>query len=591
MTLSKLPEVDQLVLDTLIDMPLATAADLRWAVGDPTPRGIYARLTSLAGLGLIDSVRLGFLGRRVERYFLTDHAQSEMGLSGATWHQPGCLIRLLERIPALEWLCPAARVIEDMGAFVGFQWFDGASCDAVTMLEDGWAALFWSGLVRTERKIEERLQTLGGDLESLAWGGDVRPHPGRLVFVTLDQFGAELVLRVARRYRIEDWVTVWCIEDGSRRGAWRSLPSRGWVHQPPYWRDAGWNAWQERSSRSLWSEEGNRDPVVLLRRVRPALRTALGKDAADRLVRRISGDLRQLGRPGDAIVVLEQARDGLIGSGDAPEAAAVLGRLVRFIRSPGPASDAARLLLAVGQHPGLPTSMGRAALGEGPRGRRAQNTLHRLTDWSALRRWEDGQDTRYRIAPAARLELSRLDRTHIDSAWTPVQLDRWEKGGDFETHEYGVMDLLSRFLAAGCPVANGWRDNEPMGFEGGIVPDGMVYVLQSPFGPVWFYIEYERSARGLARILRKMRGFNSPLRVTDWPVLVVCRDAGRKETPGNTPEDRFHQVGEEMGIRMLTTTIGRLAEHGPIGNGDCWRIPEYLRRMSFLAPGEPPVLG
>ena len=591
MTLSKLSEGDLSFLKILMDTPLATAADFRWAVMDPTPKGIYARLTRLEGLGLIDSVRLGFLNRRVERYFLTGDAQSEMGLSGATWHQPGCLIRLLERIPALEQLYPAAQAIEDMGPLHAWQWFDGASLDAAGLFENGWVALFHSGLVRTERKIEERLHALGGDLERMAWG-DVRPHPGRLVFVTLDRFGAELVLRVARRYRMENWVTVRCIEDGSLRGARRSLPSRGWAHQPPYRRDAGWNAWRERARHSLWSEEGNRDPAVLLQRVRPALReTALGEDAADRLVRRISRELRRLEDPGDAIVVLEQARDGLIGNGDASEASAILGRLIRHLKSPGPAPDAARLLLAVGQHPGLPTSMGRAVLGEGPRGRRAQNTLHCLSDWSVLQRWDDGRDTRYRLAPAARLELSRLDRTHVDSAWTPVQLDRWDEGGAFETHEYGVMDLLSRFLAAGCPAANGWRDNEPMGFAGGIVPDGVVYLARSPFGPSWFYIEYERSARGLARIWRKMRGFNSPLRVTDWPVLVVCRDPGRRETPGNTPEDRFHRVGEEMGIRMLTTTIDRLAEHGPISNGDCWRIPEYLRMTSFLGPDEPPVLG
>ena len=597
MTLSKLSEGDLSFLNVLVDMPLATAADLRWAVRDPTPKGIYARLTRLAGLGLVDSVRLGFLDRRVERYFLTGDAQSEMGLSGATWHQPGCLIRLLERMPALEQLYPAARAVEDMGPLHAWQWFDGASLDAASLFENGWIALLYSGLVRTEKKIEEKFQALGGDLEKLAWG-DVRPRPGRLVFVTPDRFGAELVLRVARRYRMEDWVTAWCVEDGSLRGARRSLPSRGWVRQPPYRRDAGWSAWRERVRHSLWSEEGNRDPAVLLRRVRPALReTALGEVAADRLVRRISGELRFLDQTGDAISLLEQARDGLIGNGDASEAAAILGRLIRHLRSPGPAPDAARLLLAVGQHPGLPTSMGRAVLGEGPRGRRAQNALHLLSDWSMLQRWDGGRDTRYRLARAraARLELSRLERTHIDSAWTPVQLDRWDEGGAFEIHEYGVMDLLSKFLAAGCPAANGWRDHEPMGSAGGIVPDGVVHLARSPFGPGWFYIEYERSARGLARIRSKLNGFGSPLRVTDWPVLVVCRDPVRRKTPGKTPEktpeDRFHQVGEEMGIRMLSTTFGRLAEHGPVGNRECWRIPGYLRMTSSLGPEESPVLG
>ena len=122
--------------------------------------------------------------------------------------------------------------------------------------------------------------------------------------------------------------------------------------------------------------------------------------------------------------------------------------------------------------------------------------------------------------------------------------------------------MVQQFAAAGLVIAAGWRDWEDLGEGGGIAPDAMGFLQDSPFGPTWAYIEYERSAISPSAAARKLGGYDSPLRSDDWPVLVVCRT--------DRAERNFQQAGLEKGIRMLTTTIPRLRKYGAVGNLDCW---------------------
>ena len=70
------------------------------------------------------------------------------------------------------------------------------------------------------------------------------------------------------------------------------------------------------------------------------------------------------------------------------------------------------------------------------------------------------------------------------------------------------MSCISHFLARGLPVAAGWRSWEQLKASG-ISPDGMVFLERSPYGPTWAYFEYERTARGEARVGRKLTGYGS----------------------------------------------------------------------------------
>ena len=126
------------------------------------------------------------------------------------------------------------------------------------------------------------------------------------------------------------------------------------------------------------------------------------------------------------------------------------------------------------------------------------------------------------------------------------------------------MELVGEFAAAGVAGAAGWRCWEHMGGAGGIAPDGLVYVEHSPYGPGWHYLEYERSARGRSRAERKMQGYAAPLRMNDWPVLMVVWD--RKA------EIVFQKVGKKSGVRMLTSTVERITKHKVVGDPRCWSM-------------------
>ena len=465
-------------------MPLASAGDIA-AVQHRTYSGVRTRLRAMSGeeLGderILESVALGCSRRRVDRFSLTEYGQEQFGISGAGWHQPGTLARLLERLTSVEWLYPAAAAIQDLGEFQTFQWVDGVSFDAAVRYEQGWAALFMAGLLRSERVFGERLEQFGDDLLTLAAGAD-SPRPGLLCVVAADRWQVELALRVARRYGMEDWVRVWCVSDDSWHGAEVPLTSRGWVRQTAYLRTMSRGAWGKRAAASLWAADGGQ--------------------------------------------------------------------------------DAARILQAVAESPGMPTTMARLALGESPSGRRAQNCCKRLTDLGLLDRWQDRGGYRYRSSTAGMKLLAGLDRASEADARRRIQLDRWAQRDGFEVHEYGLLEVVQQFAAAGLVVAAGWRDWENLG-DSGIAPDAMIYLRYGPHGPGWHYLEYERSATSPSAAARKLRGFDSPLRSNAWPVLVVCRNA--------KAEENFQRRGLEKNLAMLTTTIPRLRKHGAVGNPNCW---------------------
>ena len=466
-------------------MPLASAGDIA-AVQHRTYSGVRTRLRAMSGeeLGderILESVALGCSRRRVDRFSLTEYGQEQFGISGAGWHQPGTLARLLERLTSVEWLYPAAAAIQDLGEFQTFQWVDGVSFDAAVRYEQGWACFFWAGLLRSEGVFRERLEQFGDDLLTLAAGAD-SPRPGLLCVVAADLWQVELALRVARRYGMEDWVRVWCISDDSWHGAEVPLTSRGWVRQPVYLRTMSRGAWGKRAAASLWAADGGQ--------------------------------------------------------------------------------DAARVLRVAAEWPGMPTTMARLELGESPSGRRAQNCCKRLTDLGLLDRWQDRGANRYRSSTTGMKLLAGLDRASEADARRRIQLDRWAQRDGFEVHEYGLLEVVQQFAAAGLVVVNGWRDWENLGGGGGIAPDAMIYLRYGPHGPGWHYLEYERSARSPSAAARKLGGFDSPLRSNDWPVLVVCRT--------DLAERNFQQRGLETGIRMLTTTIPRVRRRGAVGNTGCW---------------------
>ena len=140
-------------------------------------------------------------------------------------------------------------------------------------------------------------------------------------------------------------------------------------------------------------------------------------------------------------------------------------------------------------------------------------------------------------------------------------------------HETGMKEAMLSFIAAGYEVACGTRSWEDMGQEGGgISPDAMVRLNETPFGAGWFYFEYELWSRNLDQVENKLGGYQSPLRRDDFPLLLACAS--------DEAEQVFHVVGRQMGILMLTTTIARLRQHGPLGNMECWSLYGEMEQIS-----------
>ena len=138
-------------------------------------------------------------------------------------------------------------------------------------------------------------------------------------------------------------------------------------------------------------------------------------------------------------------------------------------------------------------------------------------------------------------------------------------------HELGLMEVVGWFAAAGCPVAPGWRFRDvmeeagqtaPDAMEkaGQTAPDAMVYLENSPFGPTWFYLEYELTARSRSKSEDKMHGYHSPKRSDDCPVLVVCR---RKAIP--------HFLRASAGTNALIAPVEDLRRKNVVGDsGTVW---------------------
>ncbi len=161
--------------------------------------------------------------------------------------------------------------------------------------------------------------------------------------------------------------------------------------------------------------------------------------------------------------------------------------------------------------------------------------------------------------------LAGVDGVKPKDAWERILMPRWNTLDGFEGHEYKLLEVVEKFIAAGCPAFAGWRDTEFMG-RSGIAPDAVVMTRQGPH-----YLEYEQSAVHPSGVGRKLDGYGSPLRDNRWPVLFVCRPSAEKH---------FQRIGRERGIGLLTTTLSRVRQHGPVNNAHCWS-----------RDGEPVVIG
>lgn len=238
----------------------------------------------------------------------------------------------------------------------------------------------------------------------------------------------------------------------------------------------------------------------------------------------------------------------------------------------------ARVLGEAVQWPGAHLRFLRALLRESGGAGRVGRMCRQLADDGLVLRSGEGRAARHFAAGKGLGLMSYQDRIHHLDAWSSTQLSQWPEANRTSprravspAHEDGLREVIGAFAAAGCPVANGHRYLEHLGSEGGIAPDAMVYLTVSPFGEGWHYLEYERSARYKSRVARKLRGYGSRRRRDGYPVVLVCWDKGA--------EGEFQAQGRLLGVRLATTTIERLRDHGPLHPDRCWSVSGQPARL------------
>ena len=141
--------------------------------------------------------------------------------------------------------------------------------------------------------------------------------------------------------------------------------------------------------------------------------------------------------------------------------------------------------------------------------------------------------------------------------WTG--LGRVKSGRWSIQHEDCAYDVLAQCAEMGCPIAPRWKVPITLADGSRIEPDGAVLVETPLWGKVWCYLETELSDRTPRAIGPRCKRYGSPDRLEDGPLLVVAYN--------ELAEQHFQEAGRLYGLRMLTTTLGRLAESGVAGPG------------------------
>ena len=235
----------------LAHMPLGTVERLAEAQG-VSIFTLYPEMRALEEAGLATSTTMGAARGRVGCWSLTQPTPEVSGLHQEGWHLPGERAYLLERFPLVDRFYQVANSIQDLGRLQGFSWFSGLNLDAATTYERGWAALFWSGTLETERGLIRRLTRLGLDMVDYSLT-DESAWPAVLYWVVADRWQRELVLRAAKRFRLQNQVAIWCVADDTCSTPPNLQVSRGGIHQPLVPRSLGTWSWDKRVAASLWS--------------------------------------------------------------------------------------------------------------------------------------------------------------------------------------------------------------------------------------------------------------------------------------------------------------------------------------------------
>lgn len=519
-------------------MPLASAANVAPILGTSEAQA-REHLQRLHSAGWLESVRHGMLERAQDRWFLTRHAALSLYAADET-HSPD--------------LGPPP-----LSPFIGLGW-DEVGENYVR------GRLPWSATARGIRRCMRRLATLellyrqapdllrNGDLVLSADSAAANPELRMTDFRLLRHGGW---YHAIAHYGNHYWVTFTYV--GLHATEWTL--KRKYAHR--YW---GLDCYSSGFDRSELATDRvfYEDPEF---QAEPSAQVVLAIDSwAAQLARRAYvRRVRPLictpeGRWGEP-VELRHSKDGVadpiehleIGQAERMKKWRRNNRDLALISDP----IAFSVFNVVAEHPGMHQEWISELVGKS--GRIVGSVLARCIDEGLI----DQLDERCYLTPQGMrraANLSRILASSINSRHG-MYLDRAPRR-QLLAHDDGVNGLVVKFARESVSAIAGWRGEINLPGITQIKPDLLVVASEGPFGSGPYCVEYERGARGILAVARKLRPYQRCAATgRPVPLLMVCDSetaAGNfTEFDSNIPLAVAHTAAMRTGHLTGESTVWR----------------------------------
>ena len=548
-----------------------------------TPQQVKDDLRDYKGKGFLDSAEMGCLLQGAPVFWPTplglDHMEATE--EQRTWFSEAGLANLLRfDLPKLEAVRDISRLCStDAQPLAGIHFYEGLPMVAAADHHrprniPTYAVFVWASLMDRERDVYHKLESLPDAMKSQLLVPSGTFYPGRVCIVAHDEWQANVALKLAcpllAKWIVPTNITAWHYRDGSwnfsdahslRTGRpptelYPLLPGIGRLRASISTRKKH-AKFEGIVANSLWSGRAGQGLVKVL--------TVVGKYP----VAAIDHYKAWLGEAPTS-TRFQDRLDQLVSWG-----------LIEVVAESAYASDGNLLKTWIREAAASPMAQGRLddlvrlevieVVGENDyayvpkKGKAPQLKPLKLglRDWSravpmAISQRGQGQPP-YALTKAGRAILCYAQGGYPKNLYTRTRLGRVASGSWNMQHEDCAYEVLAQSAEMGCPIAPRWMVPITLADGSRIEPDGAVLVETPLWGKVWCHLETELSDRTPRAIEPRCKRYGSPHRLDDGPLLVVAYN--------ELAEQHFQDAGRRYSLRMLTTTLGRLAESGVAGPG------------------------
>ena len=546
-----------------LGMVLPNAGELV-AVSGLSPQQVKDDIMDWRKKGYLDSADMSCLLPSSSRMWPTARGLDHLEASEEqrSWLSPAGLTNLMEfNIPKVETLNDLVRRWPHPGwSLSGVHIYKGSFFLAVAEYHrpgdsPAYAAFVWASMMDTERDLFHRLEAVPEALQAQTQDPDTLIRPSKICIVSSDAWSATRALKLAQSlgpdwfrptyttawyYGKDGWIysDVLSVLTGRPPGERHALHSSiGSLRPSTSTRKQSWRL-DRIVARSIWSGRGGQRLVQLL--------TMVGQFSVGALdhYKVLVGEARNSTRTRDRM-------NKLMAMG-----------LVRVVVERGRASDVTLRKIISGEEIEFVAEKSHDS-GKPLRKRRQSRKRDRFRRRNrgvpvAISSRGQGKK-RFALTKKGRVRFCRIHGGRLEHLATRTNIDNSEPGKWNIRHQDCVLEFLVQCYEMGCPIVPEWRATITLANGIRLKPDGAVLAHTPTWGRTWCNVEVEYSDRTPKAIRKRCRRYASPNRLDDYPLLVVAYNE-RAET-------NFHLVGKRYGLRMLTTTMRRLAESGVAGEG------------------------